>query len=369
MVEDRPFDVIVWLEFFGGDRVRPRPLDPKVTELNTPKPIAAKRLPKTHPVERLVFFGTPQFAVPTLDALHAAGRTPSLVVSQPTRSAGRGRRATPPPVAQWAHDHGIDLVQTDAVKDPEFMASLRELEPCLAVVVAFGQIFRKPLLELPRLGCVNLHASLLPAYRGASPIVAAIRHGETEAGVSTMVMERGLDSGPVLLQRGLAVGPDETAGELSIRLSELGADLVVETLDVWEAGNLTATPQDHALATHAPMLERSLGDLDWGSEALQIHNLVRAFDPWPGTRSDFRGAPVAIKRTELGERLCAADSDAKPGQVLSLEAGTLWVKAGDNRALGLVELQRQGKRSVGARDFVNGMRVEPGEFFGSLAVD
>ncbi len=320
-------------------------------------------------IERLVFFGTPQFAVPTLDALHAAGRTPVLVVSQPTRTAGRGRQSVAPPVAQWAQDHGVALVQTDAVKDPQFLASLQEIEPCLAVVVAFGQIFRKQLLVLPRLGCMNLHASLLPAYRGASPIVAAVRHGETEAGVTTMMMERGLDSGPVLLQRALAVGDNETAGELSIRLSEIGAELVVETLYRWEQGDLSATRQQHELATHAPMLERSLGELDWTSSAPVIHNLVRAFDPWPGTKSNFRGAAVAIKRTLLGKRSSVADGSARPGQVLELDADVLWVKAGCDQALGLVELQRQGKRSVSARDFVNGMRVAPGEFFGTVAAD
>ena len=316
-------------------------------------------------IRRIVFFGTPQFAVPTLDALHAAGRSPLMVVSQPTRGVGRGRRRQPPPVAAWAERHGVELIQTSDVRDPEVMDTLRGLEPDLAIVVAFGQIFRRELLDLPRLGCMNLHASLLPAYRGASPIVAAIREGETVAGACTMRMERGLDSGPVLRCDQLEIEPDETAGDLAPRLADLGARLVVRTLDLWEAGELRATPQDHDRATFAPMLDRSEGWIDWRESAPRIHDLVRAFDPWPGTRTRLGGETVAIKSVR---RIDGDAGDASPGTVLGLSDEGFLVAAGTG-VVDVRQVQRAGRRAVSGGDFANGEGDLVGRRFDPAPVD
>lgn len=317
------------------------------------------------PIRRIAFFGTPQFAVPTLQALHSAGRTPVMVVSQPTRGVGRGRRRQPPPVAAWAEEHGVELVQTSDVRDPEVMDTLRGHDLDLAIVVAFGQIFRRALLDLPRLGCMNLHASLLPAYRGASPIVAAIREGEAVTGACTMLMERGLDSGPVLMRDELEIGPDETAGALAPRLASLGAALVVRTLDAWEAGELTATPQDHEQATFAPMLDRSESWIDWGQSSQRIHDLARAFDPWPGTRTRLGDEVLAIKALR---RLDSDAGDARPGTVLELGAEGFLVATGDG-VVEVLSVQRAGRRAVSGRDFANGEGDLVGRCFGSASVE
>ena len=315
--------------------------------MNTTDPIALEATE----IRRIAFFGTPQFAVPTLDALHEAGRTPVVVVSQPTRGVGRGRRPKPPPVAAWAEENSVELIQTSNVREAAVMEALRDLQVDLAVVVAFGQIFRQALLDLPRLGCMNLHASLLPAYRGASPIVAAIRAGESVTGACTMQMERGLDSGPVLMQDSCEIGPDETAGELAPRLAMLGARLVVRTLDAWEAGQLTKTPQDDDQASFAPMLDRTEGWIDWDQPAQRIHDLVRAFDPWPGTRTLLGNDTIAIKKTRRPE---ADGGSASPGTVLGLSEFGFRVATGDGGVIDVLKVQRAGRRAVSGRDFANG---------------
>lgn len=331
-------------------------------------------------IRHVGFFGTPHFAVPTLDALRAAGRTPRVVVSQPTRGVGRGRRPKPPPVAAWALEHDVELIQTANVRDPEVIERLGRLELDLAIVVAFGQIFRRALLDLPRLGCMNLHASLLPAYRGASPIVAAIREGESVTGASTMLMERGLDSGPVLLQDQLEIGPAETAGELAPRLAELGARLVVHTLEVWEAGGLSATPQEHSQATLAPLLDRDEGWIDWQQPAQRIHDLVRAFDPWPGTRSLLGEQALAIKKVRLvdaarpaGREPEAASSSAAqpeplPGTVLGVGVEGFRVATGERGSVEVLRVQRPNRRPVSGRDFANGEGDLVGRRFAASAV-
>jgi len=233
-------------------------------------------------LDRILFFGTPEFAVPTLAALVAAGRVPALVVTQPARPAGRGQRPQDPPVARWAREHGLAVAMPERVRDPAFLEAAAALAPDVAVVVAFGQIFPRALLDLPRYGCINLHASLLPRWRGASPIQAAVAAGDARTGVATMLMEAGLDTGPILLEEATEIDAEETAGELSRRLAEAGGPLMVRTLQELERGSLVPRPQAAEGATYAPRLTRESGRVDWSFTAPEIHHRLRAYTPWPG---------------------------------------------------------------------------------------
>lgn len=319
----------------------------------------------------VVFFGTPEFAVPTLEALAAAGRTPALVVSQPSRPAGRRGAPRPPPVAVWAREHDRPLLQPERVRSPEFLAALRPLRPALAVVVAFGQIFPRELLQLPAAGCLNLHASLLPLYRGAAPIQAAIAAGDERTGVTVMRMEEGLDSGPILLQAETAIGPRETAGELAARLAVLGARMMVEAIARLERGGLLEQPQDAARATLAPRLTRESGRADWRLTAAELANRWRAFTPWPGLTAELRGAPVKLLRAgplpqppaEVPPPPGSPATPPPPGAFLGLTSQGLAALCGGGTALAIAELQRPGRKAQRAEDFVNGERLRPGEQF------
>ncbi|HEY8021847.1 MAG TPA: methionyl-tRNA formyltransferase [Thermoanaerobaculia bacterium] len=315
---------------------------------------------------RIVFFGTPEFAVPTLAALVAAGRAPACVVAQPARPAGRGRGVEEPPVARWAAERGFPILQPERVREPAFLAALGELALDVVVVVAFGQIFPPGLLALPPLGCVNLHASLLPRYRGAAPIQAAIAAGEAKTGVTTMRMEQGLDSGPILLQDEVTIGPRETAGELGARLARLGARLTVETLARLERGDLAPRPQDGGLATYAPRLSRASGEADWSLSALALFDRLRAYTPWPGMTASLRGRPVKVLWGEpLGEApRGAGETAAPPGTVLGLREARIAVACGGGTVFGVERLQRAGKPPRAAADFANGERLAAGERFG-----
>jgi methionyl-tRNA formyltransferase len=317
---------------------------------------------------QLVFFGTPDFAVPTLDALTAAGMTPAAVVTQPDRPAGRGQRTRESPVARWALAHGVPLLRPERVREPGFLAELAPLAPDVpdvAVVVAFGQIFPRALLDLPRHGCINLHGSLLPRYRGAAPIQAAIAAGETRTGVTTMQMEAGLDSGPILLAREVEIGPAETAGELSPRLAAIGGELMVETLTRLFRGELTPRPQDAELATYAPRLTRESGAVDWSLPALQIYNRLRAYTPWPGLTAELRGRPVKIVSAAPA---AASPEAAAPGTYVGLADGHALISCGAGTALAILSLQRPGKPPRSAADFVNGERLAAGESFAGNAI-
>jgi methionyl-tRNA formyltransferase len=312
---------------------------------------------------QLVFFGTPELAVPTLDALATAGMTPATVVSQPARPAGRGQRTADSPVARWALAHGVPLLKPERVRAPGFLAELAALAlpvPDIAVVVAFGQIFPRALLDLPRLGCLNLHASLLPRYRGAAPIQAAIAAGETRTGVTTMRMEAGLDAGPILLAREVEIGPAETAGELGTRLAAVGGGLVVETLEGLLRGEITPWPQTPELATYAPRLTRESGAVEWSLTATDLYNRLRAYTPWPGLTAQLRGRPVKLV---WAVPAAAPAGDALPGTYLGLVDGRALLACGAGGVLAVESLQRPGKRPQGATDFVNGLRLAPGESF------
>ncbi|MGB6363295.1 MAG: methionyl-tRNA formyltransferase [Thermoanaerobaculia bacterium] len=309
----------------------------------------------------LIFFGTPEFALPTLEALCRVGREPVRVVTQPARPVGRGRRLQDPPVALWAREQKLEAVQPEGVREPEFIATLASLEPAVAIVVAFGQIFPRELLELPTHGCINLHASLLPRYRGAAPIQAAIAAGDKTTGVTTMRMEEGLDTGPILLQEETEIGPQETGGELSSRLSIQGAELVLETLDQLEAGRLDARAQTDEKASSAPRLKKADGEIDWSLSATHIFNRLRAFTPWPGVFSHLRGQPVKILWGEPVRP--AADSTTHVSELVGLVEGRLIVCCGEGTAFAIERLQRPGRKSVTARELDNGEHLEPGERF------
>jgi len=318
-------------------------------------------------LRNIAFFGTPDFAVPTLDALVAAGRAPLYAVTQPSRPAGRGHQPAEPPVARRAREHGIEVLQPERVRRPEFLDALAARGPLdLAVVVAFGQIFPRPLLDLPRHGCINLHASLLPAWRGAAPIQAAVAAGEEQTGVTTMRMEEGLDTGPILLQEATPIGLEETAGELSRRLAVLGGRLVIETLARLERGELAPVAQRDELATYAPRLARDSGRVDWHRTAGELFDRLRAHAPWPGTTAELAGRPVKIvwaRPLADSASSFAGAPGAPPGTFLGLVEGRLAVACGAGTALGLETLQRPGKRPLGAAEFARGERLAPGARF------
>ena len=311
----------------------------------------------------IVFFGTPAFAVPTLDAMAAGGFAPDLVVTQPSRPVGRGRRLELPPVGRWAEERGIELLQVERIRNSGFLDDLEGRTPWVAVVVAFGQIFSPRLLAIPAAGCVNLHGSLLPRHRGAAPIQAALVAGDATTGVCTMRMERGLDTGPVYACRETPIGPTETASELGARLAELGAGLMVETLAALAAGRAEATPQDDSLATYAPMIRKSDGVVDWRWSARSLTDRYRAYSPWPGLTASLGGRPV-----KLHEVVMAGGGEEKgaPGEYAGLDDERALVVCGDGARVAIGRLQRSGRRALSAVEFVNGERLEPGARFDAL---
>jgi methionyl-tRNA formyltransferase len=312
-------------------------------------------------LEKIVFFGTPEFAVPTLEALIEAGRNPALVVARPDRPAGRGQEVQEPAVAAAARARGLELLQPERVRDEAFIERLRALEPDVFVVVAFGQIFPPALLQLPKHGAINLHASLLPKYRGASPIQSAIANGEKKTGVTTMLMEEGLDTGAILLQEEVEIRRSDTAGELSERLAKLGAALMVETLDRLEKGKLKPRKQRDESASYAAKFSKEDGRTNWALEAEEIYNRMRAFDPWPGMIANFKGRPVKLvwgvpMSWEKGP-------SGFTGTYLGLRQGKMAILCGGDTVFGIEEVQRPGKKPLRASDFVNGERLRVGERF------
>lgn len=313
-------------------------------------------------VERLVFFGTPRLALPTLQALCRVGRGPRLVVTQPARRAGRGQHLHQPPIAEWALGQELPIEQPESVRDPEFLARLRALAPDLAIVVAFGQIFPQRLLDIPTMGCINLHASLLPRYRGAAPVQAAIAAGDRVSGVTTISMERGLDSGPILQAEEVVIGFRETAGELATRLAEAGAGVVLETIASLVRGELEPQVQDEEAATYAPTLRREDGHVDWTARAIEIERRLRALTPWPGSFTYFAGESIKLLKAELSDHQVA--NSPTPGTFLGIRSESILVACGDSSVLAVSSLQRPGKRPVGGRDLANGLRLGPGARFG-----
>ncbi len=321
-------------------------------------------------LERIVFFGTPAFAVPSLEALIDSGRTPVLVVSQPSRPSGRGRKLQVPPVAQVAEDRGIPIAQPRRVRNKAFLETIRQLRPQLGVVVAFGQIFPQKLLDIPEYGCINVHASLLPAYRGAAPIQAVIAAGEERTGVTTMKMDAGMDTGPILHKAALEIGPTETAQDLAGRLARLGGDVLRATLEALERGELHEEPQGEEGVSYAPQIRKEDGLVDWSLSAESLSCRLRAFTPWPGLTARLRGERVKLLQAESlqegpegasGEE--AGEEAAEPGQFLGLLGEQLAIRCAGGTTLSVRRLQRAGRKPLAARDFVNGERLIVGERF------
>jgi methionyl-tRNA formyltransferase len=309
---------------------------------------------------KLVFCGTPQFAVPSLERLAAAGFEIQLVVTQPDRPVGRGMELAAPPVKQSALKLNLPVIQPEKIKKNEqFQAQLKALQPDAIIVVGYGRIIPTWMLELPRYGNINVHASLLPRYRGAAPIQWAIANGEKVTGITTMLLNEGLDTGDILLQREMQIADEDTALTLAPRLAAMGADLLVETLHGLEQDKITPVPQDHSQATLAPILTREDGLVDFNRTAPEIHNRLRGFQPWPGAYTRFRGKNLKLIAVEPA----AAVPDLPPAE-LRIQNEKLFIGCGGASNLELLQVQLEGKKAMTAREFINGYRLADGERLG-----
>lgn len=306
---------------------------------------------------RLVFLGTPEFAVPTLERVVAAGHPVLAVVTQPDRPRGRGQHPAPPPVKQAALRLGLPVYQPERVRRPEAVEYLRGLAAEAMVVVGYGQIIPQAIIDLAPLGIINVHASLLPKYRGAGPIQWAILNGETRTGVTTMRIDAGLDTGDMLLKAETEIGPEETAVELGGRLAVMGADLLVKTLDGLARGAIMPELQNPAEATLAPMLKKEDGAIDWGQPAAAIHNRVRGLQPWPGASTVFRGQTLHIWRSRV-----RPGHGAEPGRFSATKPPLVSCGAG---SLELVEVQMEGRKRMSGADFANGQRLTDNDRLGA----
>ena len=307
---------------------------------------------------RVVFMGTPEFAVPSLKALLDAGYGVVGVFTQPDRPVGRGHKLAACPVKKLAVERGVPVYQFERLRNEEGLACLRALAPDIVVTAAFGQILSQALLDVPKMGTVNVHASLLPAYRGAAPINWCILNGETRTGVTTMLTDAGVDTGAMLLRRETDIGETETAAELSVRLSQLGAELLIETLKGYIAGEIAPTPQDERLASRQPMLKKEMGLIDWTRSAKEIACQARGLDPWPSAYTDYLGGTLKIYRAR------PVEGEGDPGTVLRSSAKEgLFVACGEG-ALEVLEMQAPGGKRMSARAYLAGKKIEPGTKFG-----
>jgi methionyl-tRNA formyltransferase len=310
----------------------------------------------------LVFCGTPHFAVPTLEALVHAGLQVGLVVTQPDKPRGRGLALAPSPVKQSAMALHLPVTQPESIKNnDEFRAQLTALKPDIIVVVGYGRIIPQWMIDLPRLGNINLHASLLPKYRGAAPIQWAIARGETMTGVTTMRIDAGLDTGDILLQKEIPINPTDTAETLAPALAAVGADLMVDTLRALQASTLRPRPQDHEKATLAPILKKEDGRIDFRQTAQEVCNRLRGFQPWPGAFTTFRGRNLHVWDAATLQR-------SLPTAELLVERDLLFVGCGGGTALAPIEIQPEGKKRMTVRDFVHGYRPQTGEKLGSQLI-
>jgi methionyl-tRNA formyltransferase len=307
---------------------------------------------------KIVFMGTPDFAVPTLEKLVGSGHSVTAVVTQPDRPKGRGQGLTASPVKILAQKFGTNVLQPEKAGASEFIATLRDLEPDLIVVVAYGQILKKDVLEIPRYFCMNLHSSLLPKYRGAAPINRAIIEGEKESGVTTMKMDQGMDTGDILLMQKTPIMNSDNAQTLHDRLADTGASLVLETIKRLEENSLTPLPQNDAQATYAPKLKKQDGLIHWEKDAVSLGNLVRGLEPWPGAFTFFRSKRL---------RLCAVETASGqpgdlPGEITRITDHGIEVGTGQGRLV-ITQLQLDGKKRMSAKSFLAGHKMLKGEAF------
>ncbi len=309
---------------------------------------------------KIIFMGTPDFSVGTLEALLAAGHEITLVVSQPDKPKGRGHELMPTPVKEAALKHGLPVYQPKKVRDPEVVRKLRETEADAMVVIAFGQIIPKEILEMKRYGCINVHASLLPKYRGAAPIQWAVIDGEKESGVTIMQMDEGLDTGDMLLKGSLTLAPDETGGSLFDRLSTLGAELCVEALERMEKDELKPEKQGESPTAYARMLTKEMGCLDWSQSAEKLERLIRGLNPWPSAYTRLGDKTLKIWSARVCEK---PEGSVSCGEIFRVNKDGFFVACGEG-ALEITELQLQGKKRMDTGAFLRGFRLEPGARLG-----
>jgi methionyl-tRNA formyltransferase len=308
---------------------------------------------------KIVFMGTPEFAVPSLQALHDNGHEVLAVVTQPDRPKGRGRKLTPSAVKKAALRLGYPVLQPETVRTIEFHQEMQRLAPELYVVTAFGQILPQSLLDIPTRGAINVHASLLPRYRGAAPIQWTIINGDRETGVTTMMMNKGMDTGDILIMETTDIGPEETASGLHDRLKEMGARTLVRTLQKLQAGALERTPQDHEKATYAPMLKKMDGQIDWSLPAEQIERLIRGMNPWPGAFTFSEGMRLKIYKASVQTR----ETSLPPGTILECYPGELRISTGKG-SLAVQEIQGDSGKRLAIDDFLCGCRLPDGTCLG-----
>lgn len=310
---------------------------------------------------RIVFMGTPHFAVPSLQAVAEAGHDIVLVVTQPDRPAGRGKRLQAPPVKEEALARGLEVVQPTRMDDPDFQAKLDALRPDAACVVAFGAMLPPPILNIGRFGCINVHPSLLPQYRGAAPIQRAIMDGQTITGVTTMFLTEEMDAGDIILQQRVMIEPDDDSGSLHERLAEIGAQLLADTLGTLKQGTAPRIPQDHAAATFAPKIQREDERLAWHLSAQQLHNIIRGLRPRPGAYTYYKGKRLKVWQSRIGD----GAHGAVPGEIVAVEKNAIHVQTGEGILL-LTELQPENSKRQTAEAFSNGHQVKVGEILGHL---
>jgi len=309
---------------------------------------------------KIVFMGTPDFAVPPLEALHAAGHEIALVVTRPDKPKGRGRRVEPPPVKKTALRLGCAIRQPTSLRDESTLQALQDASADFFIVVAFGHILTETVLSMPKQVCINLHASLLPSYRGPAPIHWAVINGEKETGVTTMVMDKGLDTGDILLSAREGISDCDTSGSLHDRLSRLGADLLIRTLAGFADGTIRRIPQDHTRATYAPLLKKTDGLIDWKKPAAKIEPFIRGMTPWPGAFTFWGSRRLKIFKTDV---VAVDETSAPPGSVLDGANDQFVVKTGAG-ALSIRQLQGASGNRLQASEFLRGCRIRPGEILG-----
>lgn len=310
---------------------------------------------------KIIFMGTPDFAVSSLERLIAEGHEVVGVFTQPDKPKGRKHILTPPPVKECALLHHIPVYQPESLKHGEAIPILEQAQPDVIVVAAFGMLLKSDVLDFPKYGCINVHASLLPKYRGAAPINACILNGETETGVTTMLMDEGLDTGDILLSETVAIGENETAGELFDRLAVLGGTVLVKTLEAIEAGTLTRTPQDDAQSCYAGMLSKADSPVDWTRPAQEVHNRIRGLSPWPGALTTRDGSQLKLHRSVLAPGCSDEKTGCSAPGALFAEQGRLFVRCGDGNYVELLEVQPQGSRAMDTKSYLLGHPVEAGQ--------
>ena len=304
---------------------------------------------------RVIFMGTPDFAVGTLEEIIKAGHEVVLAVTQPDKPKGRGNAMQFPPVKECAIAHEIPVFQPKKIREEENVEYLRQFQPDIIVVAAFGQILPKSILDMPKFGCINVHASLLPKYRGAAPIQWAILNGDEVTGVTIMRMDVGLDTGDMISKREVVIPDDETGGSLFDKLADIGAKLCVETMEQIEAGTVTYTPQNHEEATHVSMISKELGLIDWNKSAIEIERLIRGLNPWPSAFTKLDGKTFKIWKAKVVSK----DTESKAGCIVSVTKNSLEIQTGEG-VLSLLEVQLEGKKRMQIDAFLRGYSVNEG---------